>query len=83
MRKETTYEEFLERIKNPVTKCVMHDDAVNAASLIEMWKGIAEQMYHSIIGNDPEAAIPMYKFAASKEQEVINSYSWQGNNKGL
>jgi hypothetical protein len=83
MRNEITYEEFLERIKNPVTKCVMHDDAVNAASLIEMWKGIAEQMYYSITGNDAEGAIPMYKFAISKEPEIINSYSWQGNNKGL
>jgi hypothetical protein len=81
MRNDITYEEFLERVKNPVTKCVMHDDAVNAASLIEMWKGIAEHLQKTLQEENVFDGTSAYKSAIENELKIINSYSWQGNNK--
>lgn len=72
------YEEFMERIINPVSKCVMHDDAVNAAQLIDMWRGVALTLYNAIVEGAGGEGMDAYFWAEKEEQRIINSQSYQG-----
>jgi predicted NBD/HSP70 family sugar kinase len=69
---------FLDRIKNPVSKCVMHDDATNAAALIEMWRGVAETLYSAIVEGAGGEGMEAYEWARSEERKIIQSLSYQG-----
>lgn len=75
---EITYENFLDRVQNPVTKCVMHDDAVNAAELISMWRGVAETLYSAIVEHAGAEGMDAYEWAVKEERRIINSQSYQG-----
>ena len=71
--RDTPYWEFIEKIKNPPNKCVMHQEAVNAANLIEMWRGIAETLYFAILETAGGEGIDAYNWAWGEEQRIINS----------
>jgi hypothetical protein len=73
-----TFSQFLERVKNPVSKSVMHDDAVNAAELIEMWRGVAVTLYHAIQEGAGGEGMEAYWWGEREEQRIINSQSYQG-----
>jgi len=73
-----TYEQFIDRIINPVSKCVMHDDAVNAAQLIDMWRGVALTLFHAIQEGAGGEGMDAYWWAEKEEQKIINSQSYQG-----
>jgi hypothetical protein len=78
---KTDYPQFLEKIRNPVSKCVMHDDATNAADLIELWKGLATRLHNAIVADSTGAVIGEYAMALHEESRFINSLSWQGTKK--
>jgi hypothetical protein len=73
-----TFEQFIEKIVNPVSKCVMHDDAVNAAQLIDMWRGVAITLHSAIIEGAGGEGMDAFEWGVREEQKIINSYSWQG-----
>lgn len=75
--RDIQYWEFIEKIKNPPTKCVMHDEAVNAANLIEMWRGVAETLYFAILETAGGEGIDAYNWAWGEEQRIINSKGTQ------
>lgn len=73
------YDEFIiEKIVNPVSKCVMHDDAVNAAQLIDMWRGVAETLHTAIVEHAGAEGMDAYEWALKEEKKIINSQSYQG-----
>lgn len=76
------YERFIERIVNPVSKCVMHDDAVNAAQLIDMWRGVALTLYHAIQEGAGGEGMEAYWWGEREEVKIINSQSYQGVKNG-
>ena len=69
---------FLDRIRDPETKCVMHDDAVNAADLIEMWRGVAETLYSAIVEGAGGEGMDAYEWGRAEERKIIKSQSYQG-----
>lgn len=76
---EITYDKFIiEKIVNPVSKCVLHDDAVNAAELIDMWRGVAETLYSAIVEHAGAEGMDAYEWALKEEKKIINSQSYQG-----
>lgn len=75
---EIGYEKFIEKIVNPVSKCVMHDDAVNAAELIDMWRGVAVTLYHAIQEGAGGEGMEAYWWGEREETRIINSQSYQG-----
>lgn len=75
---KTDYPQFLEKIRNPVSKCVMHDDAMNAADLIEMWKSLATRLHNAIVTDSAEGLIGEYEQALKDESRIINFLSQQG-----
>ena len=75
---EIGYEKFIEKIVNPVSKCVMHDDAVNAAQLIDMWRGVAVTLYHAIQEGAGGGGMEAYWWGEREETRIINSQSYQG-----
>jgi hypothetical protein len=75
---EIGYEKFIEKIVNPVSKCVMHDDAVNAAQLIDMWRGVAITLYHAIQEGAGGEGMEAYWWGEREETRIINSQSYQG-----
>jgi hypothetical protein len=75
---EIGYEKFIEKIVNPVSKCVMHDDAVNAAALIDMWRGVAVTLYHAIQEGAGGEGMEAYWWGEREETRIINSQSYQG-----
>ena len=75
---EIGYEKFIEKIVNPVSKCVMHDDAVNAAELIDMWRGVAVTLYHAIQEGAGGDGMEAYWWGEREEMRIINSQSYQG-----
>ena len=75
---EIGYEKFIEKIVNPVSKCVMHDDAVNAAELIDMWRGVAVTLYHAIQEGAGGEGMEAYWWGEREETRIINSRSCQG-----
>lgn len=74
---------FLDKIKSPVTNCVMHDDAVNAAELIEMWRGVAETLHSAIVEGAGGEGMEAYQWARSEERRIIQSQSYQGKYRWL
>lgn len=76
------YEQFIDRIVNPVSKCVMHDDAVNAAQLIDMWRGVALTLYHAIQEGAGGEGMEAYWWGERQEAKIINSQSYQGAKRG-
>lgn len=76
-----TYEDFLNRVKNPVTNCLMHDDATNAGNLIELWRKAAGKMSYWAEHKDFDAMRHEYEHAHMLEKSIINSQSYQGNKK--
>ena len=77
--KQIGYDEFIiEKIVNPVSKCVLHDDAVNAAQLIDMWRGVALTLYHAIQEGAGGEGMEAYWWGEREEQKIINSQSYQG-----
>jgi hypothetical protein len=74
---EITYEDFLDRVKNPVTKCLMHDDATNAANLIELWRKTAVKMSYWAEFKDFDAMRHEYEHAYMLEKAIINKLSTQ------
>ena len=78
---EITYEIFLDRVQNPVSKCLMHDDATNAANLIDLWRRTAINMSYLAVHKDLKALIHEYEHAFMLEKSIINSQSYQGNKK--
>lgn len=75
---EIGYEKFIDKIVNPVSKCVMHDDAVNAAELIHMWRGVAVTLYHAIQEGAGGEGMEAYWWGEREETRIINSQSYQG-----
>jgi len=75
---EIGYEKFIEKIVNPVSKCVMNDDAVNAAELIDMWRGVAVTLYHAIQEGAGGEGMEAYWWGEREETRIINSQSYQG-----
>ena len=75
---EISYEKFIEKIVNPVSKCVMHDDAVNAAELIDMWRGVVVTLYHAIQEGAGGEGMEAYWWGEREETRIINSQSYQG-----
>lgn len=75
---EIEYEAFIEKIVNPVSKCVLHDDAVNAARLIDMWRGVALTLYHAIQEGAGGEGMEAYWWGEKEEGKIINSQSYQG-----
>jgi hypothetical protein len=75
---EIGYEKFIEKIVNPVSKCVTHDDAVNAAELIDMWRGVAVTLYHAIQEGAGGEGMEAYWWGEREETRIINSQSYQG-----
>ena len=75
---EIGYDKFIEKIVNPVSKCVMHDDAVNAAELIDMWRGVAVTLYHAIQEGAGGEGMEAYWWGEREETRIINSQSYQG-----
>lgn len=74
---EITYEDFLDRVQNPVTKCLMHDDATNAANLIELWRKTAVNMSYWAVNKDLKALLHEYEHAYMLEKAIINKLSAQ------
>jgi hypothetical protein len=72
------YEDFLERIKNPVTKCLLHDEAVSAAELLDMWRGVAQTLYSAIVEGAGGSGMEAYDWGVAEEQKIINTRSTQG-----
>lgn len=78
---EITYEEFIERIVNPVTKSVLHDEAINAAQLIDMWRGVAMTLYSAIQEGAGGEGMEAYWWGEREEKRIINLRSSQGEKK--
>jgi hypothetical protein len=72
------YERFIEKIVNPASKCVLHDDAVNAAQLIDMWRGVALTLYHAIQEGAGGEGMDAYWWGEREESRIINLQSYQG-----
>lgn len=75
---EIEYEAFIAKIVNPVSNCVLHDDAVNAARLIDMWRGVALTLYHAIQEGAGGEGMDAYWWGEREEVKIINSQSYQG-----
>ncbi len=74
---EITYEGFLDRVQNPVSKCLMHDDATNAANLIDLWRTTAINMSYLAVNKDLKALLHEYEHAYMLEKAIINRISTQ------
>lgn len=74
---DITYEDFLDRVQNPVTKCLMHDNATNAANLIELWRKTAVKMSYWAEFKDFDAMRYEYERAYMLEKIIINKISTQ------
>jgi hypothetical protein len=75
---EIEYERFIAKIVNPASKSVLHDDAVNAAKLIDMWRGVALTLYHAIQEGAGGEGMDAYWWGEREESRIINSQSYQG-----
>ena len=74
---EITYEGFLDRVQNPVSKCLMHDDATNAANLIELWRKTAVKLSYWAEHEDFDAMRHELAHAYMLEKAIINKLSTQ------
>jgi len=72
---------FIEKIENPASMCVLHDDAVNAADLIRMWRGTAVTLYSAILESAGAEGMDAFEWALQEEQKIIRSQSYQGAKK--
>ena len=61
---------FIERLKSPVEKCVLHDDAVKAADLIEIWKGVADALYGAILEHAGGEGIDAYHWGLGETAKL-------------
>jgi len=71
-------EDFLGKLVNPVSKCVLHDEAINAAQLIDMWRGVATTLYNAITENAGGEGMEAFWWGEREERRIINSQSCQG-----
>lgn len=69
---ERAFKEFIERLKNPSTMCVLHDDAVRAAELIELWRGMADGLIWAIENHSGGEAMDSYAWARNHQRKILN-----------